>query len=332
MEKPSLILITGAAGFIGSCVVQYFNEQGKENIVLVDKFTNLEKERNWKHKKYKYLVDRELLLEWLDENKPDIELVIHLGARTDIKAHDNDVQLKELNVEYSEDIWNYCTAYSIPLIYASSASTYGNGELGFNDDDKMMADYRPLNTYSVTKHEFDKWAIQQLNAPPYWAGLKFFNVYGPNEYHKGEGCSVVFKTYKQIVENNAVTLYKSNKEAFDDGGQLRDFVYVKDVSKLIWWLYNAMLNNEWQPAKNGIYNVGTGNARSFNDVAKILFETLGKNANITYVDLPAEIANSFRDVSEATTTKLKHTGYDQPFTSLEEGIEDFVKNHLLNKK
>ncbi|MFT4152619.1 ADP-glyceromanno-heptose 6-epimerase [Parafilimonas sp.] len=330
MEKQPVILLTGAAGFIGSCVLQFFNEQGKDDIVLVDKFTDLQKERNWKDKRYKYLVDRELILEWLDENKPNIEFIIHLGARTNIRENNNGV-FQEMNVEYSEDIWNYATAYNIPLIYASSAATYGNGELGFTDDDQMISDFHPLNEYAVSKHDFDKWAVGQLNAPPCWAGLKFFNIYGPNEYHKGEGCSVVFKTFKQIQESNCVTLYKSNNDAFEDGGQLRDFVYVKDVAKLIWWMYNAMLHKEWQPEKNGLYNVGTGEARSFNDVAKLIFKALDKAPNITYVEMPEDVAGGFRGASKATTVKLKHAGYNEPFTSLEEGIEDYIKNYLAKK-
>ncbi|MGN6211610.1 ADP-glyceromanno-heptose 6-epimerase [Parafilimonas sp.] len=330
MEKQPLILITGAAGFIGSCVVQLFNEQGRENIVLVDKFTDLQKERNWKDKKYKYLVDRELLLEWLDENKPNIEFIIHLGARTNVREKSNTV-LQEMNVEYSEDVWNYATVYNIPLVYASSATTYGNGELGFNDDDKLIGDFQPLNEYAASKHNFDKWAVQQLNAPPYWAGLKLFNVYGPNEYHKGEGCSIVLKTFKQIQENNTVTLFKSNSESFEDGGQLRDFIYVKDVAKLIWWMYNAMIEKQWPPEKNGLYNVGTGKARSFKDVAILVFKALGKEPNIIYTEMPEDIASGFRGFSEATTVKLKHAGYNEPFTSLEEGIEDYIKNYLAER-
>ena len=330
MEKQPLILITGAAGFIGSCVVQFFNEQGRENIVLADKFTDLQKERNWKGKKYKYLVDRELLLEWLDENKPNLEFIIHLGARTNIREKSN-IVLQEMNVEYSEDVWNYATAYNIPMVYASSAATYGNGELGFTDDDNTINDLQPLNEYATSKHNFDKWAVQQLNAPPYWAGLKFFNIYGPNEYHKGEGCSIVLKTFKQIEESNTVTLYKSNSDRFEDGGQLRDFVYVKDVAKLIWWMYETMIHKQWQPEKNGLYNVGTGEARSFKDVAILVFKALGKEPNITYTEMPEDIAGGFRGVSEATTIKLKHAGYNEPFTSLEEGIEDYIKNYLAKK-
>lgn len=331
MEKPRMILITGAAGFIGSCMVQYMNEQGVENIILVDKFTEADKERNWKRKKYKYLVDRELLLDWLDENKPKIEFVIHLGARTDTTEFNYNVH-KELNVEYSEDIWNYCTAYNVPLIYASSAATYGNGELGYDDDDTMLNDLKPLNPYGVSKNEFDKWAVQQLNAPPFWAGLKFFNVYGPNEYHKERMASVIFHACKQIETHGCVKLFKSYKPEFKNGEQLRDFIYVKDVVKVIWWMYNAMKNNEWLKEKNGIYNVGTGKARTFNDLVKATFAALDKEPNIVYINMPADLVDTYQYFTEASMIRLKHAGYEQPFTSLEEGINDYVRNYLSKKE
>ncbi len=326
-----MILVTGAAGFIGSCIVQYLNEQGLENIILVDKFTNVKKEKNWKHKKYKHLVDRELLLDWLNENKPNIEFIIHLGAKADTTEFDYNIH-RELNVEYSEDVWNYCTAYNIPLIYASSAATYGNGELGYNDDDNLLSDLKPLNPFGVSKNEFDKWAVRQLNAPPFWAGLKFFNVYGPNEYHKERMASVVFHACKQIEMNGCVKLFKSNKEEFEDGQQLRDFVYVKDIVKVIWWMYSAMKNNEWKPERNGIYNLGTGRARTFNDLVKATFAALNKEAKITYIDMPADLINSYQYFTEASMVKLKHAGYETPFASLEEGVDDYVKNYLSPKE
>ncbi len=331
MEKQSLILLTGAAGFIGSCVLQYFNEKGMENIILVDKFTEAEKEKNWKHKKYKYLVDRELLLEWLDENKPKIEFVIHLGARTDTTEFDYNIH-RELNVEYSEDVWNYCTANNIPLIYASSAATYGNGELGYDDDDKLLSDLKPLNPYGVSKNEFDKWAVQQLNAPPLWAGLKFFNVYGPNEYHKDRMASVIFHAYKQIETNGCVKLFKSYKNEFKDGEQLRDFIYVKDIVKVIYWMFNKMKHNEWANEKNGIYNVGTGNARTFIDLVNATFAALDKEPKINFIEMPGDIKDTYQYFTEAPMIKLKHAGYDEPFTSLEEGIDDYVKNYLSKKE
>jgi len=331
MEKQSLILITGAAGFIGSCMVQYLNEQGIENIILVDKFTEAEKQKNWKHKKFKYLVDRELLLEWLDENKPKIEFVIHLGARTDTTEFDYNIH-RELNVEYSEDVWNYCTAYNIPLIYASSAATYGNGELGYDDDDRMLGDLKPLNPYGVSKNEFDKWAIQQVNAPPLWAGLKFFNVYGPNEYHKERMASVIFHACKQIETHGCVKLFKSYKEEFKDGEQLRDFIYVKDIIKVIWWMYSAMKKLEWTTVKNGIYNVGTGKARTFNDLVNATFAAFDKQPNITYIDMPNDIKDTYQYFTEASMLKLKHAGYEESFISLEEGVDDYVRNYLSKKE
>jgi ADP-L-glycero-D-manno-heptose 6-epimerase len=332
MEKDSVIIVTGAAGFIGSCMIQCLNEQGLENLILVDKFRHKEKEKNWKHKKYKYLVDRELLLEWLDENKKiKIDIVIHLGARTDTTEFDYNIH-KELNEEYSQDVWNYCTANNIPLIYASSAATYGNGELGYDDDDTMLGDLKPLNPYGVSKNEFDKWAIRQLNAPPFWAGLKFFNVYGPNEYHKNRMASVIFHACRQIETNGCVKLFKSHKEEFKDGEQLRDFIYVKDVIKVIWWMCIEMAENNWAIQKNGIYNLGTGKARTFNDLVKATFIALEKKPQITYIDMPADLMDKYQYFTEASMLKLKHAGYEEAFTSLERGVDDYVRNYLSLRK
>jgi ADP-L-glycero-D-manno-heptose 6-epimerase len=332
MEKDSVIIVTGAAGFIGSCMIQYLNEQGLENLILVDKFRHTEKEKNWKHKKYKYLVDRELLLEWLNENKKiKIDIVIHLGARTDTTEFDYNIH-KELNEEYSQDVWNYCTANEVPLIYASSAATYGNGELGYDDDDTMLGDLKPLNPYGASKNEFDKWAIQQLNAPPVWAGLKFFNVYGPNEYHKNRMASVIFHACKQIETNGCVKLFKSHKENFKDGEQLRDFIYVKDVIRVIWWMCIEMADNKWAVQKNGIYNLGTGKARTFNDLVKATFTALEKKLQITYIDMPADLMDKYQYFTEASMLKLKHAGYEETFTSLENGVDDYVRNYLSLRK
>jgi ADP-L-glycero-D-manno-heptose 6-epimerase len=331
MEKQPMIIVTGAAGFIGSCMVQYLNENGIENIILVDKFTDAAKEKNWKHKKFKHLVDRELLLEWLDENKPKIEFVIHLGARTDTTEFDYNIH-KELNEEYSQDVWNYCTANDIPLIYASSAATYGNGELGYDDDDTMLSDLKPLNPYGVSKNEFDKWAVQQLNAPPVWAGLKFFNVYGPNEYHKERMASVIFHACKQIETHGCVKLFKSYKAEFKDGEQLRDFIYVKDIVKVILWMFNKMKNNSWPAEKNGIYNLGTGKARTFNDLANATFAALDKEPKIVYIDMPQDLVNTYQYFTEASMIKLKHAGYEEPFTSLEDSVNEYVRNYLSKKE
>src|SRR4051794_27387237 len=257
LNPQSAIIITGAAGFIASCMVRYLNERGFENLILVDKFIHDEKEKNWKHRKYQFLVERELLFEWLAENNYNADLVIHLGARTDTTEFDYSIH-EELNLEYSQDIWNYCTANKVPLIYASSAATYGAGELGYDDNHEIVNALQPLNPYGISKNEFDKWALSQINRPPYWAGLKFFNVYGPNEYHKARMASVIFHAFNQIQKEKVVKLFKSHKPEFKDGEQLRDFIYVKDVVKVMFWMMSVMLGGEWPPRKNGIYNVGTG--------------------------------------------------------------------------
>lgn len=332
MDKNSVIIITGAAGFIGSCMAQYLNEQGFENLILVDKFRHTEKEKNWKHKKFKYTVDRELLLEWLNENKKlKIDFVIHLGARTDTTEFDYNIH-KELNEEYSQDVWNYCTANNVPLIYASSAATYGSGDLGYDDDNTMLGDLKPLNPYGKSKNEFDKWAVAQLNAPPLWTGLKFFNVYGPNEYHKERMASVILHAYNQIEKNGCVKLFKSYKDEFKDGEQLRDFIYVKDIIKVILWIADTMLENKWQPNKNGIYNLGTGKARTFNDLVNATFAALDKQPQINYTEIPADIKESYQYFTEASMIKLKHAGYEEAFTSLEDGVDDYVRNYLVKKE
>ncbi len=337
LDKNAPIIVTGAAGFIGSCMVGYLNDNGFENLLLVDKFIHSEKEKNWKQKKYKYLIDRELLLEWLDEHKKiNIDFVIHLGARTDTTEFDYKIH-RELNFEYSQDVWNYCTANNVPLIYASSAATYGAGELGYNDDNNLIDDLKPLNPYGVSKNEFDQWAIKQLNAPPFWAGLKFFNVYGPNEYHKKRMASVIFHSFNQIQNNGEVKLFKSHKDEFRDGEQLRDFIYVMDVVKVIFWMMNQSIIQDEQSTENnelfsGIYNLGTGKARTFNDLVNATFSALEKANNIVYINMPEDIRDKYQYFTEATMLKLKHAGYTAPFTSLEEGVNDYVRNYLVTGK
>jgi ADP-L-glycero-D-manno-heptose 6-epimerase len=337
LDKNANIIVTGAAGFIGSCMGGYLNEKGFDNILLVDKFIHSEKEKNWKHKKYKYLIDRELLLEWLDEHqKMKIDFVIHLGARTDTTEFDYKIH-RELNFEYSQDVWNYCTANNIPLIYASSAATYGAGELGYNDDNNLISDLKPLNPYGVSKNEFDQWAIKQLNAPPFWAGLKFFNVYGPNEYHKGRMASVIYHSFNQIQTNGVVKLFKSHKEEYKDGEQLRDFIYVKDVLNVIFWMMNQSTIRDEQSTVNeaftsGIYNLGTGTARTFIDLVNATFSALDKENNVVYIDMPEDIRDTYQYHTEAAMLKLKHAGYTEPFCSLEEGVSDYVRNYLSLQK
>ena len=250
MNNHSNIVVTGAAGFIGSCLVGYLNTAGYHNLILVDDFSHADKEPNLAGKKYVTKIEREIFFEWLQKEKPEIEFVYHIGARTDTTEFDYSIH-EHLNVEYSKKIWKYCAQNHIPLVYASSAATYGAGELGYEDSHEIIEHLQPLNPYGVSKNEFDKWALRQAQddnrqaqddntstnskVPPAWAGLKFFNVYGPNEYHKGRMASVIFHAYNQVIEKGFVKLFRSHKKEFKDGEQLRDFIYVKDVLKICSW-------------------------------------------------------------------------------------------------
>jgi ADP-L-glycero-D-manno-heptose 6-epimerase len=319
-------VITGAAGFIGSCMVQYLNEQGYDKLILVDDFGVEEKRKNWEGKMFEEIVERYNLFDWLQRFHKPIDFVIHLGARTDTTEFDYAIH-QALNVEYSQQVWAYCTEERIPLIYASSAATYGGGELGYDDRQKELDQLHPLNPYGVSKNEFDKWALLQKSCPPFWAGLKFFNVYGPNESHKGRMASVIFHAFNQIKREGVVKLFKSHKEGFENGQQLRDFVYVKDVIKVIFW----MMKQYWLEKKtlaSGIYNLGTGHARTFDDLVKATFSALDLLANIKYIDMPLDIRDKYQYFTEANMQKLKDAGYEDQFFSLEEGIEDYVRNYL----
>ena len=325
------VIVTGAAGFIGSCMVQYLNEQGYENLILVDDFGFEEKRKNWESKKYTHVVERYHLFDWLETHQPKIDIVIHLGARTDTTEFDYAIH-EELNVQYSKAVWKYCTDHSLPLIYASSAATYGSGELGYNDDHEVIEKLQPLNAYGISKNEFDKWAVKQVKEnkpyPPFWAGLKFFNVYGPNEYHKERMASVIWHAFNQIKKDGVVKLFKSHKEGFTDGEQLRDFVYVKDVVNVIGWMMGLMVNSEWSIIKNGLYNLGTGKARAFNDLVKATFAGLDKEPHIIYIDMPADIRDKYQYFTEANMKKLKDAGYTNEFYSLEAGVDDYVRGYL----
>jgi ADP-L-glycero-D-manno-heptose 6-epimerase len=345
------IIVTGAAGFIGSCMVQYLNEQGYEKLILVDDFGVEEKRRNWQEKRFDAIVERYNLFDWLHLHNPAIDFVIHLGARTDTTEFDYAIH-QELNVEYSQQIWNYCSEKKIPLIYASSAATYGSGELGY-DDKQNLESLHPLNAYGVSKNEFDKWALHQQSGPPFWAGLKFFNVYGPNEYHKGRMASVIFHAYKQIKKDGVVKLFKSHKEGFEDGKQLRDFIYVKDVVKVIGWMMREAkmtveetkltvdsieMTEERDGStvnshlSSGIYNLGTGHARTFEDLVKATFAGLDLQPTIEFIDMPEDIRDKYQYFTEANMHKLSDAGYTNKFYSLEEGVNDYVRNYLSKNK
>ena len=324
INSNSTIIVTGAAGFIGSCMVSYLNRQGFEKLILVDEFDDEEKELNLLHKKYIVRVEREDFFGWVQKEKPAVDFIFHLGARTDTTEFDYSVH-QRLNVEYSQKMWNYCAMHNIPLVYASSAATYGEGELGYDDSHDIIEQLQPLNPYGISKNEFDKWVLHQDCHPPFWAGLKFFNVYGPNEYHKARMASVIFHSYNQIKQNGKVKLFRSHKEGYEDGEQLRDFIYVKDVIAVCYWLM------EHQPA-SAIYNLGTGQARSFNDLVKSTFAGLDMQPSIEYIDMPEDLRDKYQYFTEANMDKLRKAGYKDEFYSLEKGVDDYVRNYLAKNE
>jgi ADP-L-glycero-D-manno-heptose 6-epimerase len=319
-----MIVITGAAGFISSCLVAQLNAKGFKDLVLVDDFSRKEKENNIKDKTYTELVDRNKFITWLDENADMVQFVVHLGARTDTTEFDKKI-FDELNLNYSKDVWKICVKHGLPLIYASSGATYGLGEFGYEDNHEVVEKLKPLNPYGDSKNDFDKWALAQKEQPYFWAGLKFFNVYGPNEYHKGRMASVIFHAFNQIEASGGMKLFRSHNDNYTDGGQLRDFVYVKDVASVILFLMNHRKDS-------GIYNLGTGQARPFLDLAKGTFKALGKEENISFIDTPSDIRDKYQYFTEANMTKLKSIGYAKPFITLEEGIQDYVSNYLIPNK
>ncbi len=321
MERNDVIAVTGAAGFIGSCLTGLLNQLGFYQLVLVDDFSNEKKSANLAGKKYLHKVHREQFFEWTENHPGLINRVFHLGARTDTTEMDYAVH-KKWNLDYSKLIWHYCTGNNIPLVYASSAATYGNGENGYTDDHDLVGKLQPLNPYGVSKNEFDLWALGQRATPPFWAGLKFFNVYGPNEYHKGRMASVIFHAYNQIKEKGEVKLFRSHNPNFAHGEQVRDFIYVKDVLNICLWLM------EHQPAC-GLYNTGTGIGRTFNDLVRAIFDTLKYPELIEYIDTPADIRDKYQYFTEANMDKLRSAGYDKPFYSLEDGVKEYVSDFLM---
>ncbi len=324
-----MVVVTGAAGFIGSVVAGELNKKGYNNLILVDDFSKKEKERNYINLKYDSLIDRNDFFAWFKESHDDVDFVVHLGARTDTTEFDWNV-FQKLNVDYTQTMFSLCAEYQIPLIYASSAATYGDGELGYDDSHDVVERLQPLNPYGRSKNEVDKWILKQEKQPPFWAGLKFFNVYGPNEYHKGRMASVIFHSFNQINATGKVKLFRSHRLDFKDGQQLRDFIYVKDIADVICFMISQRDNETTrQRVNSGLYNLGTGKARSFYDLAAATFKAMGKEVNIEYIDIPEDIRDKYQYFTEANMNKLKAAGYDKDFTSLEDGVEDYVKNYLM---
>lgn len=319
-----MILITGAAGFIGSCLAAAFNEQGRNDLILVDDFSRTDKARNWQDKRYLDIVERSELFEWLELMYDKVEVIYHLGARTDTTEQDEAI-FEKLNLGYSQTVWKLATRHAIPLVYASSAATYGGGEHGYADTHDLVDQLQPLNPYGRSKNDFDAWVLTQTQTPPHWYGLKFFNVYGPNEYHKGRMASVIFHTFNQIQQTGGMKLFRSHRPDFKDGEQSRDFVYVKDVTQILRWLW------EHRPA-SGLYNLGTGQARTFYDLAANTFQALGLTPKISFIDTPEDIRDTYQYFTEADMAKLRLAGYPFPFRSLEDGIKDYVQQYLVPQR
>lgn len=317
-----MIVITGAAGFIGSCLVAKLNELGFNDLVLVDDFSNKKKESNYINKKYTKLVERKEFFSWLEENNEWVQFIFHLGARTDTTEFNKSI-FDELNLTYSKDVWNASVKFGLPLIYASSAATYGLGELGYIDDHKIVPNLVPLNPYGDSKNDFDKWVLTQEKNPFFWAGIKFFNVFGPNEYHKGRMASVVFHAFNQIKETGKVKLFRSHNPKYKDGFQLRDFVYVKDVVDVLCFLMNYRKDS-------GIYNLGTGKVNAFYDLTSATFKACNANEVIEFIDIPTDIRDKYQYFTCADMIKLKNIGYKKEFTSLQDSITDYVQHYLLN--
>jgi ADP-L-glycero-D-manno-heptose 6-epimerase len=321
-----MYIVTGGAGFIGSNIVAALEARGSTDIVVVDRMRSNEKWRNLAKRELADIVAPENLFAYLDANKDDIQAIIHMGAISSTTETDADLIIAS-NFRLSLALWVWCTAYNVRLIYASSAATYGDGSSGFNDDyaPHSLARLRPLNAYGWSKHLFDRRVARLVenpkSAPPQWAGIKFFNVYGPNEYHKGGQKSVVAQIYPQAEGGNPAHLFRSHNPKYQDGGQLRDFIYVDDCVNVVMWL----LDN---PQASGLFNLGTGQARSFYDLASAVYKALGKEPYIKFIDTPMEIRNKYQYFTEAKVARLRALGYLTPFTSLEDGVTRYVQKYL----
>lgn len=318
-----MIVVTGACGFIGSCVIAALNHNNRNDIVAVDLFKQPDKInlKNIENKNVAERIDKDDLFNWIDDNYTEIDYVVHLGAVSSTVEFNKDI-LKQYNTDYTKEIWSRCTLYTIPIIYASSAATYGNGDLGYSDDEKNIPNLKPLNPYGESKQEFDVWCLKEEKTPPFWYGLKFFNVYGPNEEHKGAMSSVVLHAFNEIKANGKVKLFKSYKQNIPHGHQKRDFIYVGDVVNVMLWLM------ENKPA-NGIYNVGTGKARTFLDLVRAVFKAMKLPTNIEYIEMPKEIKNKYQYFTEADVKKLRNIGYRVPFTTVENGVAEYVTKYLM---
>ncbi len=318
-----VVIVTGGAGFIGSCLVRMLNDRGIKDIVVVDDINTTEK---WKHlvnKDYIEYIHKDDFLSRLIEFDGEVSHVIHMGACSSTTQKDFDYLYRN-NYLYTIALWDFCARNNATFIYASSAATYGDGSEGFDDTDDIGR-LAPLNGYGYSKQLFDLWARKQEVAPPQHVGLKFFNVYGPNEDCKDDMASVIYKSFGQINETGKVKLFKSHRPDYKDGGQLRDFIYVKDLCKVISFLMD-------NPDVSGLFNLGTGKARSFEDLVKATFSAMGRETNIEYIDMPMHLREKYQYFTEAKMDKLRKAGYKGEFYSLEDGVKDYVQEYLMKNR
>jgi ADP-L-glycero-D-manno-heptose 6-epimerase len=318
-----MIVVTGAAGFIGSYLTGKLNQAGYEDLILVDRFDDPTKDINLFRKKYRKFIDRDKFFKWLIKHAGEVDFIFHMGARTDTVGQEPDLY-QQLNLIYSQRLWNICSEIQVPLLYASSAATYGNGEVGFSDSHSKVSHLRPLNLYGWSKHDFDVWALKQTRTPPFWAGLKFFNVYGPNEYHKGRMASVVYHAFTKISQTGNMKLFRSHHKDYKDGEQSRDFIYVDDIADVMLFFMNNQDNS-------GIYNVGTGKARSFLDLTNAVFSSLKLNPDISFMDTPVDLRGRYQYFTEAEVQKLRDIGFSKSFTELEDGVDMYVGKYLVEE-
>ena len=328
-----MIVVTGASGFIGSNLVLELIRRGKSSLMAVDNYPDLrgtdgvETRRSSRyigHAPIARYLDWHDLPRWLNETTTDVDAILHIGACSDTTVSDREF-IMAVNFEYIKTLWQWSSVNARPFLYASSAATYGDGSQGYDD----LCDpscYRPLNFYGESKHRFDLWALEQANAPPRWAGMKYFNVYGPREEHKQQRASAVFSSFHQIRESGRVQLFQSHREAVAHGGQQRDFVFVGDVVDATLHFLDMPVCPE---SPNGLYNIGTGIARTYEDLANSVFAALGRTPKIDYIPMPEDLCERYQYFTKAEKQKLERAGFERPFHSLEQGVSQYVRDYLL---
>ena len=321
-----MIILTGGGGMIGSMIAWHLNTQMNfDDFVIVDDLINEQQENNFNKRKFIEYIAKDDLKKYLSDKK-NVSAVIHMGAIS-ATTESNFNRLLQSNIRFSQALWHWCAENKVPFIYASSAATYGDGSVGYDDNESELDKLSPLNAYGYSKHFFDRWVQLELSknqpTPPQWCGLKFFNVYGPNEYHKGRMASVVFHSFNQFKETNQIKLFKSEHPSYADGMQVRDFIYVKDAVKIIIFFLN---NNNF----SGLYNAGTGNAETFKALAEaVLINTKGQPNDIKYIEMPNDLKGKYQYYTQATMNKINSIGFNDNFMNLKEGVTDYLENYLL---